>query len=119
VRTEARRRLLVLLAAALCVAACTTGRAGLRGGLRDEEVSALPPPVAESYQLFASRCSRCHTLARPLDARITDRAHWRAYVERMRKTPGSGISERDASEIMIFLGHRADTLAKRAPGGEP
>ncbi len=100
---------------ALALAACATGRAGLRGGLREEEVRALPPRVAESYERFAVRCSRCHTLARPLDARITERGHWRAYVERMRKAPGSGISERDADEIMVFLSYRADVLAGRPP----
>lgn len=83
--------------------ACTTGRSGLRGGLSEEVVKALPGEVAQAYDLFAIRCSRCHTLARPLSAGIDDFEHWEHYVARMRKMPGSGISPADGEKILVFL----------------
>lgn len=103
---------------ALLVAACS-GAVGARGGLSDVEVAKLPPNVAESYELFAHRCSRCHTLARPLSAQIRDLDHWRLYVTRMRRQPGSGISEADAEKILIFLDYYSkDKYGEEKEGAE-
>ena len=68
--------------------------------------------MAEAYGLFAVRCSRCHTLARPLNAAITEYSHWKAYVKRMRHHAGSGISPKDAKTILVFLKYYADLRAK-------
>ena len=123
-----RRTILALL--------CLTGiscasSVGYRSGLPEAEVAKLPPEVAESYALFAQRCSRCHTLARPLAERINEPDHSRPYVARMRRQPGSGISEGDATKILVFLQHytrerlkeaSADVLvetATAAAGGSP
>lgn len=106
-----------LLAAALlfgCIASV-----GRRGGLDEESLGRLPPPVRESYDVFAQKCSRCHTLERPLGAFISDVSHWRQYVARMRRQPGSGISERDGERILIFLEHYTQAKAdKEAASGE-
>jgi hypothetical protein len=67
------------------------------------DVSKYPPEIREAYKVFAVRCSRCHTLARPLDARINDPQHWIRYVHRMRLQPGSGIDEANAKIILRFL----------------
>jgi hypothetical protein len=67
------------------------------------DVSNYPPEIRESYQVFAVRCSRCHTLARPLNARINDAQHWIRYVNRMRLQPGSGIDAANAKVILRFL----------------
>ncbi len=83
--------------------ACTGSRSGLRGGLPESQVATFSPDVQASYRLFAQRCSRCHTLSRPLDADIDDPDHWDNYVSRMRKHSGSGISPADAEKILIFL----------------
>ena len=95
----------ILLAALFAVAtsACITGMSVRRGGLSRAEVAELPPRVAEAYGLFAQKCSRCHTLARPLTASIDDDAHWERYVGRMRRQAGSGISPADGTEILVFL----------------
>lgn len=90
-----------LLLLLVLAAACAT--LGGNGGLSREEIAALPPDIAESYQLFSHRCSRCHTLSRPLSAQVEDEAHWRLYVTRMRRQPGSGISEADGEKILRFL----------------
>ena len=67
------------------------------------DVSKYPPEIREAYEVFAVRCSRCHTLARPLDARINDPQHWIRYVHRMRLQPGSGIDAQNAEIILRFL----------------
>ncbi|MFO0727466.1 MAG: hypothetical protein U1E65_27055 [Myxococcota bacterium] len=87
------------------LAAACASTVGYRSGLPESEIQKLPPEVAESYALFAQRCSRCHTLARPLSAHISDPEHWKHYVARMRRQPGSGISDADASKILVFLQH--------------
>jgi hypothetical protein len=65
----------------------------------------LPPDLQADYQVFAVRCSKCHPLARPLQAGITDDRHWATYVARMRLQPGSGISAQDAPRILRFLSY--------------
>jgi hypothetical protein len=67
------------------------------------DVSAYPADIQEAYGVFEYRCSRCHSLARPLNAQITDTSFWREYVERMRRMPGSGINSSDAQTILKFL----------------
>jgi hypothetical protein len=101
---------------------------GVRGGLPAEQVATFAPDVRASYELFTRRCSRCHSLARPLTAPIGDREHWSRYVTRMRRQPSSGISPADAEDILVFLEHwsrlrAADdvvvTTSTDAAGGAP
>jgi hypothetical protein len=67
------------------------------------DVSKYPPQIQAAYRVFAVRCSRCHTLARPLNANIDDPQHWVRYVTRMRRNPTSGINPKDAEIILQFL----------------
>ena len=96
--TRVARFVLLLLGAALtgCAGAVSERREGL-------DVSALPADVQSDYALFAQRCSKCHSLARPLEAGITEDSYWHVYVEKMRRQPGSGISEADTVPILRFL----------------
>jgi hypothetical protein len=96
------------LASALCIgllssltsATCAT-TSNRRGDALD--VSGYPEDLQEAYKVFAVRCSRCHTLARPLNAHITDPAHWVRYVARMRLNPASGINAKNGEVIIRFL----------------
>jgi hypothetical protein len=120
VTTDRRSRIgRLVCAAAIVLGACATESFGKRGGLSDREISQLPLAVQKSYDLFAQKCSRCHTLARPLSAAIIDAAHWKAYVERMRHQSGSGISKADADEILVFLKHLAEQKRKAGVKPEP
>jgi hypothetical protein len=65
--------------------------------------AAVPPEQQADYAVFAQRCSKCHSLARPLESGITEDSFWRTYVEKMRRQPGSGISEEDTVPILRFL----------------
>lgn len=74
----------------------------------------LPAELRGSWEVFARKCSKCHALARPLDSGIDDDDHWRAYVTRMRLTPGSGISLPDEADVLRFLRfYAADQRAKK------
>jgi hypothetical protein len=67
------------------------------------DVTKYPSDIQDAYKVFAVRCSRCHTLARPLNARIRDPEHWVRYVTRMRRNQSSGINAKDADIILRFL----------------
>ena len=105
---------------ACTVIACSTigcfGTTRTRHGDR-VDVSGYPPEIRSAYRVFALRCSRCHTLARPLNAHISDEQHWVRYVTRMRRTPGSGINRHDADVILKFL--LFYTRVERGGGEQP
>ncbi len=84
--------------------------------------SQMPENVRADYELFAHKCSKCHTLARPLSANITDDEQWALYVKRMRRQPGSGISHQDEDRILHFLRYYAADLRRKQAeknGGAP
>lgn len=87
-------------------------------------VTTLPEGVRGDYELFAQRCSKCHSLARPLGSGIDDDEYWRRYVERMRRMPSSGISVEDVPPILRFLSYYSTDLRNKkaereAPKGTP
>jgi len=81
----------------LCLAGCAAGRGE---GL---DASKLPDAVRPDYDVFAQRCSKCHSLARPLQSGIVEDEFWAMYVARMRRQPGSGITPEDTVIILRFL----------------
>lgn len=87
---------------ALAVLGTATGCSSLQRG-ESLDPTTLPTEVRGDYEVFANRCSRCHPLARPLNARVSEDSHWRLYVARMRRMPGSGITLEDTPKILNFL----------------
>lgn len=87
-------------AAALAFSLAACGSATHSEGL---EPAALPAELRADYAVFAQRCSKCHSLARPLDSGISDQNFWVLYVARMRRQPASGITQEDAGPILRFL----------------
>ena len=77
------------------------------------DTSKLPEDVRADYDIFARRCSKCHSLARPLTSGITDDEQWVMYVNRMRRQPGSGISYADQGRILRFLRYYAADLRQK------
>jgi hypothetical protein len=98
--TIGRRLLLLLLTLAGCATRAGAGREGL-------DVNQLPLEVRDDYNLFARRCSKCHPLSRALNSGIDQDDTWATYVARMRRQPGSGISQDDATRILRFLHYYA------------
>ena len=75
------------------------------------DVSSYPPNMQEYYQLFANKCSRCHTLARPINSEFAGDA-WKGYVQRMMGKPGSGLTSKTAAQITEFLVYDAQVRKK-------
>ena len=76
---------------------------------RDEGVDAIDVtawPAAEQrrYPLFRAKCSRCHSIARPINSSF-DHRQWRIYSKRMARRPNSAINDRQLEEIYAFLRH--------------
>jgi hypothetical protein len=63
----------------------------------------LPESLRPDYAVFAERCSKCHSLGRPLSSGIDDDDYWAMYVARMRRQPASGISQEDTVVILRYL----------------
>src|SRR5512146_54280 len=59
-----------------------------------------PVEVRLGCALAESRCTRCHTIDRILNARIDSPRHWEAYVHRMRLQPQSGILPDEEAPIL-------------------
>jgi hypothetical protein len=116
------RQAVAILVATFTLFACGARREGLDPGQ-------VPEGLRADYDLFTRRCSKCHSLARPLNSGFSEDEQWTLYVNRMRRQPGSGISLDDQTHILKFLYWYASELrAKRAgkeaptaaaPSGEP
>lgn len=95
--TTRARAAVAVLGAWLAIPAC--GGSQRPDGLPADEV---PAAWRADYDVLAHRCSRCHSLTRVFNARLDD-DQWGAYVTRMRRMPGSGISVKDAERVLRFL----------------
>lgn len=109
-----------LTAAAAAALVIVTASACHRGEGLDP--SKLPENIRADYDVFAHKCSKCHSLARPLTANITDDEQWVLYVNRMRRQPASGITYPDQEAILRFLKYYAADLRRiqaEKNGGAP
>jgi mono/diheme cytochrome c family protein len=105
-------RVLVGFVAACTLLGCHLERARTSEGIDDATV---PEDLRDDYALFAQRCSKCHTLARPLQSGITSDDYWEQYVARMRRQPGSGIAPDEVKPILRFLHYYSvDVRARQA-----
>lgn len=116
-RGGAGGRVAVVAAATAVVAALGLGAGGASAQAAPEEemkvydadlgrawidVGSYPAEQQRAYSQFAQKCSKCHTLARPINSSLTS-DDWLAYVARMSRKPGSGISPGDGDVILAFL----------------
>ncbi len=92
-----------------------TALLGCGGPSMDPEVASASAASRADYDVFALRCSKCHSLARPLNSGIDDDGYWRTYVAKMRRQPGSGISAQDSVAILRFL-HQYSIEQRRRKG---
>ena len=68
------------------------------------DVSAYPAEIQAGYKVFASKCTKCHTLARPINTTMT-RDEWERYVKRMMHKPNSGVNGTQGKQIFDFLAY--------------
>jgi hypothetical protein len=85
----------------------------------EKYAAALPKERLADYREFASNCSKCHALERALDANVSNANHWDLYVARMMRTPGSGISPREAPGIIAFLHYHTEQRNRARGDGTP
>ena len=76
------------------------------------DVSRYPADMQGRYKTFASRCTKCHTLARAINSEFALEDEWERYVKRMMRKPGSGIGSADGREIFAFLAFDSKTRKK-------
>ena len=75
------------------------------------DVAPYPPEMRANYKLFEQKCSRCHTLARPINSEFAGET-WRKYVYKMMRKPGSGLTPKTAEPIIQFLIYDSQTRKK-------
>lgn len=66
------------------------------------DVASYPAPLQSAYKTFTTKCSKCHTAARPINT-MMKRDEWERYVKRMMHKPNSGISDSQGKQIFEFL----------------
>ena len=107
------RQAWAMAAAGVALALCACVRAPAQGRGEGLDVARLPEAVRDDYAVFATRCSKCHSLSRAINSGIDDDAFWVLYVARMRRQPASGISLGDEAVILRFLRYFAYELRLR------
>ena len=87
-------------------------------GVDKIDVSKYPKDKQDEYAVFAEKCSKCHTLARPINADYALPEEWTAYVEKMRHKKRSGIDDDAQKAVTDFLIYdssvrKKDLIAKK------
>jgi hypothetical protein len=78
------------------------------------DVSGYPAPTQAAYKVFSSKCSKCHTIARPINT-MMKRDEWERYVKRMMHKPNSGIGDNQGKQIFDFLVYDQTTRKDKDP----
>lgn len=79
------------------------------------DVSKLPQKYQDPYKVFAVRCSKCHSLSRALNGRLSPDG-WRNYVRKMSRQAGSGINPTNGQVLLEFLLYY--TYERENPGAD-
>ena len=69
-----------------------------------------PPDIVQACSLTQRKCTACHERERWMDKQRTPE-EWRDVVEEMRLLSGSGITPRDAEEVLRCLNYRSSSAA--------
>ena len=75
----------------------------LDSGPKKIDVSKYPAAEQSDYKLFVKKCSKCHTIARPINSDFVLPSQWERYIKRMMYKPNSGLNDKDAKAIYTFL----------------
>lgn len=77
------------------------------------DISKYPKEMQEIYEkTFVPKCSKCHTIARPINSPYALPEEWMNYIRKMMKKPGSGIDPNSAKKIYEFLVYDSDVRKK-------
>jgi mono/diheme cytochrome c family protein len=78
------------------------------------DVSTYPAAQQQGYKVFADKCAKCHTIARPINTTMT-KDEWERYVKRMMHKPNSGISDSQGKTIFEFVAYDQATRKDKNP----
>lgn len=118
------RRILFFFAVGSCLVFGVAGRpaAAEKGGTEKEfpwdkgpdaiDVSQYPQEQQANYKLFVRKCSKCHTLARAINAPYALPAEWEDYVKEMQAKKRSGLDAASAGRIVEFLKYDSSVRKK-------
>jgi hypothetical protein len=90
----------MLAAVAACTSTAKSNDAVLEPGGRHD------PRVEEACKVTAETCSRCHDWQKVVVAHFDQPMQWRDLVLRMRRMPGSGITDEEVREAETCLVYR-------------
>jgi len=76
------------------------------------DVSKYPADMKAKYKIFADKCSKCHTIARPINCEFVLEDEWERYIKRMMNKAGTLISADDGKQIFEFLVYDSKTRKK-------
>lgn len=106
---------IVLLAVAASVAGQTSNVTLPQDkGPNKIDISKYPADQQKAYKVFTEKCSKCHTIARPINTTMTSE-QWEMYVKRMMHKPNSGISGSQGKEIFDFLAYDQQSRKDKNP----
>jgi mono/diheme cytochrome c family protein len=88
--------------------------AKLDAGAKTIDVSKYPDEQKAGYKLFAKKCSKCHTIARPINSDFVLPAQWERYIKRMMYKPNSQMNDQDGKTIYKFLVYDASVRKTEA-----
>jgi mono/diheme cytochrome c family protein len=83
-------------------------------GASTVDVSSYPADQQKGYKVFLDKCSKCHTIARPINTTMT-KEEWSRYVKRMMHKPNSGISDAQGKAIYEFLAYDQERRKDKNP----
>jgi cytochrome c5 len=78
------------------------------------DVGSYPAEQQKGYKVFSDKCSKCHTIARPINTTMT-KDEWSRYVKRMMHKPNSGISDSQGKTIFEFLAYDQESRKDKNP----
>ncbi len=63
-------------------------------------------------KVYTPKCSKCHTIARAINAPYALPDEWMSYIKKMMKKPGSGINPKAAKSIYAFCVYDSEIRKK-------
>ncbi len=63
-------------------------------------------------KVYTPKCSKCHTIARAINAPYALPDEWMSYIKKMMKKPGSGINPKAAKSIYKFCVYDSEIRKK-------
>jgi len=77
------------------------------------DVSKYPADMKTKYKVFADKCAKCHSIARPINCEFALEDEWERYIKRMMNKAGpTVISAADGKTIYEFLVYDSKTRKK-------